>query len=106
MFKIGDRVRIKSNGYEGEIIDYHTKLYLVKLFVYEKNDQFAYSENEIELVTDTPQPEQTPFDIMPRYKWESKRVQDLTNAITRCCERKLAIPLEWLTEYNELVRGE
>lgn len=43
--------------------------------------------------------------IMPRYVWDERRAEALRDAIRRFLNAKQNIPLEWVTELNELTEG-
>jgi hypothetical protein len=45
-----------------------------------------------------------PIGIQPKYIWKSKRIVDLSFAIERYRVANLPIPIEWVEEYNELLR--
>jgi hypothetical protein len=49
-----------------------------------------------------------PLGVVPRHIWESvqehERLKDIKAAISRYLEAGSTIPIEWITEYNELVR--
>lgn len=42
--------------------------------------------------------------IMPAELFYKKRIEELRQAISRRADVSMAIPLEWVEEYNELVR--
>lgn len=44
-----------------------------------------------------------PLGLMPRYIHDEKRITAIKAAIERYSEAHKAIPIEWITEYNELV---
>ena len=44
-----------------------------------------------------------PIGIMPKRFHDGQRLQDLANAINRRLCEPYEIPLEWVTEYNQLV---
>jgi hypothetical protein len=46
-----------------------------------------------------------PIGIMPKYIWESKRRNELGDAINRYLEAALPVPSEWIEEYNELIKN-
>lgn len=43
-----------------------------------------------------------PLGIKPRYIHEEERIADLGEAINRRIEVKQEIPIDWVSEYNEL----
>jgi hypothetical protein len=45
-----------------------------------------------------------PLGIMPRYIHDEQRLNDLCLAINRYITGNKAIPIEWIEEYNELVK--
>lgn len=47
-------------------------------------------------------PEKPPIGIMPRYVWDKKRRDELSEAMQRYIEASKSIPQEWIDEYNEL----
>jgi len=44
-----------------------------------------------------------PLGIMPKFIWETKRYNALNAAIARYHNAQLVIPVEWVTERNELL---
>lgn len=50
------------------------------------------------------QPKIPPLGIMPRQIWESRRVMDILKAMDRYVEANTPIPLNWVEEYNELIK--
>lgn len=46
-----------------------------------------------------------PEGLMPKEIHDMHRVHDIKMAITRYLEHRKPIPLEWIEEYNELVRS-
>ena len=44
-----------------------------------------------------------PLGLIPKYHYEYHRVQDIKGAIGRYLEVEMAIPTEWLEEYNEII---
>jgi len=40
--------------------------------------------------------------IMPKYLWEEQRITNINEAIERMTQSQERIPVEWITEYNEL----
>jgi hypothetical protein len=47
-------------------------------------------------------PVKPPIGIMPKYIWDSKRKEELSEAINRFTSAGSQIPIEWIEEYNEL----
>ena len=45
-----------------------------------------------------------PLGIEPKYIWETKRAQDLRDAIYRYVDKCCVIPVKWIEEYNDLVK--
>ena len=45
-----------------------------------------------------------PLGVMPKFIWDRKRISMLKEAIKRYLDENEAIPNEWITEYNELVK--
>ena len=45
-----------------------------------------------------------PLGVMPKFIWDRKRISMLKEAIKRYLDENKAIPNEWITEYNELVK--
>lgn len=45
-----------------------------------------------------------PLGIEPKDIWIKKRFQDLKDAISRYNNASLEIPMEWIDEYNELLK--
>jgi hypothetical protein len=48
--------------------------------------------------------ERTPVGLRPKWVWEAKRIGEIAEAIGRYIEAGKDIPLDWIDEYNELVR--
>lgn len=48
--------------------------------------------------------ERHPIGVMPRYIWKEKRLADIKSAMHRYTDSFKRIPLEWIEEYNELVK--
>lgn len=46
-----------------------------------------------------------PLGITPKYIVDESRKETISKAIIRYAEVKLAIPIEWITEYNSLCEG-
>lgn len=46
--------------------------------------------------------EKPPIGIMPRYIYESNRINDILSAIERYTEKGIPIPMEWIEELKEL----
>lgn len=44
-----------------------------------------------------------PIGIMPKYIWESQRLDELRQAIFRFLDDGRSISIEWINEYNELI---
>jgi len=45
-----------------------------------------------------------PLGIMPRFIWIDARKSEIQSALDRYIESNMPIPLEWIEEYNELIR--
>ena len=45
-----------------------------------------------------------PIGIIPKYIHDSKRLSELSKAIIRYSDAFLEIPLEWIEEYNQLIK--
>ena len=45
-----------------------------------------------------------PLGLMPKFLWDSERLSDITNAINRYLTAEKEIPIEWIEEYNKLVK--
>lgn len=45
-----------------------------------------------------------PLGVTPKYVWDLMRLRDLQGAIARRYEAEMPIPIEWVEEYNELVK--
>ena len=43
-----------------------------------------------------------PVGVVPKYLWDLQRMNNLKGAIDRYIKDNLAIPTEWIEEYNEL----
>lgn len=48
--------------------------------------------------------EKPPMGIIPKWKIEQDRLRDLQGCIHRYMEAELPLNLEWVTEYNELIK--
>jgi hypothetical protein len=59
-------------------------------------------------VNEHPEHTRPPLGVVPRYIWASvqqtERLNDLKAAMVRYLEAGATIPMEWLAEYNELIR--
>ena len=42
--------------------------------------------------------------LMPKFLWDSERPADIISAINRYLEEEKEIPLEWIKEYNDLIK--
>ena len=49
--------------------------------------------------------EKQPIGVMPRRIHREHRFYDLCKAISRYFDANLEIPVEWIEEYNELLKG-
>jgi len=47
--------------------------------------------------------EKPPLGIIPKYIWQSQRVNAIWDAIDRYRAVNKEIPIEWIEEYNELI---
>jgi hypothetical protein len=45
-----------------------------------------------------------PLGVSPKYIWDEQRIQDLKGAIERYTQANLQVPIEWVDEYNTLVK--
>lgn len=55
--------------------------------------------------SERPMPEvKPPLGAIPTYIWKSQRMRDLKGGISRYMEVNKEIPLEWVEEYNTLVK--
>jgi len=45
-----------------------------------------------------------PIGITPRYIWKSNRIRAITDAIIRYTEVLAEVPVEWVQEYNDLIK--
>lgn len=45
-----------------------------------------------------------PLGLTPKYIWEAQRVQAISEAMDRYMSANKAIPLEWIQEYNNLIK--
>ncbi len=46
-----------------------------------------------------------PIGLFPRKLWEEKRLFDVCLAITRYYQDAREIPIEWVEEYNQLIKN-
>ena len=44
----------------------------------------------------------SPLGLMPRWRWDEIRVSEITKAIERLMEIGRSVPVEWLSEIQEL----
>lgn len=49
--------------------------------------------------------EKPPIGLMPKFIHREKRLMDVCGAISRYYNAGLEIPIEWVQEYNELVKS-
>ena len=49
-------------------------------------------------------PTRPPHGLVPRYIVTEQRLDDIINAIHRYLEVKMVIPVEWLSEYNFILK--
>ena len=61
-----------------------------------KTDCVEYVSTDVE-----PKP---PLGIMPKYIWDSQRIEYLKGAIDKYCNANLEVPCEWIEEYNTLIK--
>lgn len=54
-------------------------------------------------VPDEDQPKRPPIGIEPRYIWEAKRLNDLSECIKRYLDSGFPVSTRWISEYNELL---
>ncbi len=45
-----------------------------------------------------------PLGIEPRFILRDKRIKEIREAISRYIDSRIAIPIEWIEEYNQLVK--
>lgn len=45
-----------------------------------------------------------PLGLMPKLFWDNERIADITNAVNRYMQEQQEIPIEWIEEYNNLVK--
>ena len=45
-----------------------------------------------------------PLGLTPKKIWQEERLEQVSAAVQRYYEAGLEIPLDWIVEYNELVR--
>ena len=45
-----------------------------------------------------------PLGLYPRFLWDEKRLYTVCSAITRYYQAAQELPIEWIEEYNELIR--
>lgn len=50
--------------------------------------------------------EKPPIGIMPRWMHDGRRLRELRETIVRYMQHGEYIPLEWIEEYNDLIRTE
>lgn len=50
------------------------------------------------------QPKKPPLGVKPRWLHDEQRLQDLGGAIYRYLSDKMPIKIEWVEEYNEIIR--
>lgn len=46
-----------------------------------------------------------PIGVMPKEIWKWHRAKELSGAIRRYSDKYMKIPIEWVEEYNELVKS-
>jgi hypothetical protein len=46
-----------------------------------------------------------PLGLTPKYIRNSQRIEEIHKAIIRYTEAHYVIPIEWIEEYNELIKG-
>ena len=46
-----------------------------------------------------------PLGVMPKFIWDRKRIDMIKDGIKRYIDVNKAIPVDWIEEYNGLVRG-
>lgn len=46
-----------------------------------------------------------PIGLMPKFLWDSERLADIISAINRYLQAEKEIPLEWINEYNDLIKN-
>jgi hypothetical protein len=57
---------------------------------------------EMMIFTPTKRP---PLGLTPKYIRNSQRIEEIHKAIVRYTESHYIIPIEWIEEYNELIKG-
>ncbi len=45
-----------------------------------------------------------PLGIMPKDLWQEKRMKAIKEAVGRYFDSNIKIPIEWIIEYNELIK--
>lgn len=50
------------------------------------------------------QPKKPPLGVKPRWLHDEQRLQDLGGAIYRYLSDKMPIQIDWIEEYNEILR--
>lgn len=48
--------------------------------------------------------EKPPLGVESKYVWDMQRINDLKEAIDRYCKANITAPIEWIEEYNDLVK--
>jgi hypothetical protein len=72
-----------------------------KILLVEKKSVTDCWETTLIFSSSSPEPK-PPLGLTPKSIVDSKRFQEVSEAIIRYCEARLEIPTEWLDEYNEL----
>lgn len=60
---------------------------------------WSISKSNLRVIHDKP-----PLGLKPRHLCDEEREKDIKEAIIRYCEADKEIPIEWLEEYNEILR--
>ena len=65
-------------------------------------EKYPKKEEKKELKGNTDKP---PLGVMPKFIWDRKRIASLKEGIKRYLDADKDIPVDWVTEYNDLVKG-
>lgn len=121
--RLGTVCNVFNDDWYGVLIDYdehiENKLY-VTLFMEKDLTNCEIPPNEKDMwrfhewmekyspkTTEQPAPDNgkpEPFSLTPRAEWSLNRAQQLAEAIKYHAEYLLAIPIEWVYEWNEFVK--
>lgn len=59
---------------------------------------------DVELIKDYSPAKKPPMGIMPKWRHDEMRLGSIIGAIERYIDAKCQVPLEWIEEYNQLVK--